>query len=130
MILFYDRVYKQISDVYVSGKNSITYENNDLCKQRLVLTLHIERIFGLKVFFYVFTTTLKSSRSLSPIHYQPSRDTNSCNFLFVSTFVGDFGRELSCQCAARLNTRGVNLARQILLQLKSLGLMRMVIIKQ
>ena len=25
-----------------------------------------------------------------------------CNFLFVSTFVGDFGQELSCKRAARL----------------------------
>ena len=37
-------------------KKSVTYENNDSCKQRLVivLTLHIERNFNLKVFFSSF----------------------------------------------------------------------------
>ena len=79
------------------GKKSITYENNDSCKQRLltVRTLHIEYDFSLKVFFF--------SLSLAPPFIIKHPETvNCCNFLFVSTFVGDFGREMSCKRAVRL----------------------------
>ena len=78
-------------------KKSVTYENNDFCKQRLVivLTLHIECNFNLKVFF--------SSFPLSPPFIISHPETvNCCNFLFVSAFVGDFGQELSCKRVARL----------------------------
>ena len=78
------------------SKKSVTFENNDACKQRLVvvLTLHIECNFNLTVFF---------SFPLSPSFIISHPETvNCCNFLFVSTFVGDFGRELSCKRAARL----------------------------
>ena len=75
-----------------------TYENNDSCKQRLVivLTLHIECNFSLKVLF-LFSLPL----SLPFIINHPET-VNCCNFLFVYTFVGNFGRELSCKRAARL----------------------------
>ena len=76
----------------------VTYENNDLCKQRLVivLTLHIECNFNLKVFSFFF-------HSHSPPFIISHPETvNCCNFLFVSTFVGHFGRELSCKRAATL----------------------------
>ena len=78
-------------------KKSVTYENNDSCKQRLVivLTLHIECNFNLKVFFSHF-------HSSPPFIISHPETVNCCNFLFVSTFVGDFGRELSCKRAARL----------------------------
>ena len=61
-------VYEQTSDVHVSVRNQ--YENNDSGKQRqvVVLTLHIECNFNLKVFFFFITT-------LFPVHYQPSRDS-------------------------------------------------------
>ena len=51
-------------------KKSVTYENNDSCKQRLVivLTFHIECNFNLKVLFFFIST-------LSPVRYQPSRDS-------------------------------------------------------
>ena len=78
-------------------KKSVTYENNDSGTQRLVivLTLHSECNFNLKVFFFSFP--------LFPPFIVSHPDTvNCCNFLFVSTFVGDFGRELSCKRAARL----------------------------
>ena len=50
-------------------KESVTHENNDSCKERLVivLRLHTECNFSLKVIFF--------SLSLSPVHYQPSRDS-------------------------------------------------------
>ena len=55
----------------------------------IVLTFHIE------CFFF--------SLPLSPPFIINDPETvNCCNFLFVSTFVGDFGRELSCTRAARL----------------------------
>ena len=78
------------------SKKSVTYENNDSCKQRLVvvLTLHVEYNFNLKGFFSF------------PLCFQfiisHPETVNCCNFLFVSTFVGDFGRELSCKRAAGL----------------------------
>ena len=78
------------------GKKSITYENNDSCKQKLVIVLrvHIEYNFSLKVFF---------SLPLSPLFIVNHSETvNRRNFLFVSIFVGDFGRELSCERAVRL----------------------------
>ena len=80
-------------------KKSVTYENNDSCKQRLVvvLTLHIERNFNLKVFFVFFSLPLSP-----PVIISHPETENCCNFLFVSTFVGDFGRELSCERTARL----------------------------
>ena len=65
----------------------ITYENNDTCKQSsvIVLTRHIECDFSLKVFFFF-------SLPLSPPFIINHPETaNWCNFLFVSTFVGDFG---------------------------------------
>ena len=75
-------------------EKSITYENNDSCKQRLVIvrTLHIKYDFSLKVFFFRYHSFI--------INHQET--VNCCNFLFVSTFVGDFGRELLCKRAARL----------------------------
>ena len=47
-------------------------------------------------FFFVFTATL------SPFIINHPETVNCCNFLFVSIFVSDFGRELSCKRAARL----------------------------
>ena len=78
-------------------KNSVTYENDDSCKQRLVivLTLHIEFNFNLTVFFLSFPLS-------PPFIINHPETVNCCNFLFVSTVVGDFGRELSCRRAARL----------------------------
>ena len=78
-------------------KKSVTYEN-DSCKQRLVivLALHIECNFNLTVLFSLFISTL------SPFIISHPETVNCCNFLFVSTFAGDFGRELSCKRAARL----------------------------
>ena len=78
-------------------KKSITYENNDSCKQRLVivLTLHIKYDFSLKVSFFHY-------HSLPRSYINHPEIVNWCNFLFVSTFVGDFGRELSCKGEARL----------------------------
>ena len=75
----------------------MTYENNDSCKQRLVivLTLHIECNFNRKVFFFSFPLS-------PPFIINHPETVNCCNFLFVSTFVGDFGRELSCKRTARL----------------------------
>ena len=83
-------------------KKSVTYENNDSCKQRLVivLTLHIECNFNLKVFFFYFFFSFPLSPAFIISH---SETVNCCNFLFVSTFVGDFGRELHCKRAARLS---------------------------
>ena len=77
----------------------MTYENNDSCKQRLVIvwTLYIENDFSLKVFFSHYCM-----HSLPPFIINRPETVNCCNFLFVSTFVGDFGRELSCKRAARL----------------------------
>ena len=40
--------------------------------------------------------------TLSPFIINHPETVNCCNFLFVFTFVGDFGRELSCKRAARL----------------------------
>ena len=79
-------------------KISVTYENNDSCKQRLVvvLTLHIELNFNLIVFFFFHFN------SLPPFIISHPETVNCCNFLFVSTFVVDFGRELSCKGAAKL----------------------------
>ena len=73
----------------MARKKSITYENNDSYKQMLiVVTLHIECNFSLKVFFFPL--------SLSPPFIINHPETaNCCNFLSVSTFVGDFGQELS-----------------------------------
>ena len=78
-------------------KKSITYENNNSSKQRLVivLTLHIECNFGFKVF--VFSLPLSP-----PFIINHPETVNCCKFLFVSTFVGDFGRELSYKRTARL----------------------------
>ena len=79
------------------GRNQ-PHENNDSCKQRLVivLTLHIECNFNLKVFiFFSFPFS-------PPFIISHPETVNCCNFLFVSTFVGDFGQELSCKRAARL----------------------------
>ena len=48
---------------------------------------------------------VKFSFSLSlapPFIINHPEKVNCCNFLFVSAFVGDFGRELSCKRAARL----------------------------
>ena len=77
-------------------KKSVTYENNHSCKHRLVivLRLHIECNFS-HAFFLV-------SPPLSPpfVINHPD-EVNCCNFLFVSTFVGDFGQELSFKRAAR-----------------------------
>ena len=57
-----------------------------------VLTLHI-----------VYNFSLEVSLPLSPLFIINHPETaNCCNFLFVFTFVGDFGRELSCKHAARL----------------------------
>ena len=86
-----------MSDVHVLGKKSVTYENNDSCKQRLVivLTLNIECNFNLKGFFLSFPPS-------PPFIINHPETVNCCNFLSVSTFVGDFGRELSCKRAARL----------------------------
>ena len=62
---------------------------------QIVRTLHIEYDFSLKVIFF--------SLSLAPPFIINHPETvNYCNFLFVSAFVGDFGRELSCTRAARL----------------------------
>ena len=79
-------------------EKSVTYENNDLCKQRLVivLTLHIKCNFNLKALI-LFSFPLSP-----PFIISHSETVNCCNFLFVSTFVGDYGRELSCKLAARL----------------------------
>ena len=79
----------------VRGK-SITYQNNDSCKQKLVIVrkLHIEYDFSLKFSFFTITR--------SPFIINHPETLNCCNVLFVSTFVGDFGRELSCERAARL----------------------------
>ena len=59
-------------------------------------TNHIEYDFSLK--------SLLSSLSLSlPFIINNYPETvNCCTFLFVSTFVGDFERELSCKRATRL----------------------------
>ena len=78
-------------------KKSITYENNDSCKQRLVivLTLDIEWIFSLKVSFILLPLS-------PPFIINHPETVNCCKFLFVSTFVSDFGRGLSCKRAARL----------------------------
>ena len=78
-------------------KKSITDENNDSCKQRLLIvrTLHIEYDFSLKSFLF--------SLSLAPAFIINHPETvNCCNFLFVSTSEGNFGRELSCKRAVRL----------------------------
>ena len=78
-------------------EKSVTYENNDSCKQKLIIvqTLQIEYDFSLKVFLF--------SLSLAPPFIINHPETvNCCNFLFASAFVGDFGRELSCKRAARL----------------------------
>ena len=62
----------------------------------IVQTIHIEYDFSLKVLFFHY-------HSLShPFIINHPETVNCCNFLFVSTFVGDFGRELSCKRAARL----------------------------
>ena len=77
-------------------EESVTYENNDSCNQRpvIVLTLHIECNFNLKVFL---------SFPVSPPFIINHPETVTCgNILFVSTLVGDFERELSCKRAARL----------------------------
>ena len=69
------------------GRNQLTYENNDSCEQRLVivLTLHIECNFNLKKVFCL-------SFPLSPSFIINHPETvNCCNFLFVSTFVGNVG---------------------------------------
>ena len=78
-------------------EKSVTYENNDSCKQKLVIvpTLHIEYDFSLKVFFFHY-------HSRSPFIINHLERVNCCNFLFVSTLVGDVGRELSRKHAARL----------------------------
>ena len=83
--------------MHVSCKKSVTYENNDSCKQRLVvvLKLHIKCNFNLKVFS--FTNPLSP-----PFIISHPETVNCCNFLFVSTFVGDVARELSYKRAARL----------------------------
>ena len=50
-------------------------------------------------------SALKFSFSLSfapPFIINHPETVNRCNFLFVSTFLGDFGRELSCKRAAKL----------------------------
>ena len=59
-----------------------------ICKQRLVivLTLHIECNFNLKVFFFSFPHS-------PPFIINHLETVNCCNFLSVSTFVGDFGGE-------------------------------------
>ena len=77
-------------------EKSLAFENNDSCKQRLVIvvTLHVECNFSLKVYF---------SLPFSPLFIINHPETvNCCHFLFVSTDVGDFGGELSCKRAARL----------------------------
>ena len=81
------------------GKKSVTYENNDSCKRRLVivLTLDIECNFNLIKSLFFFHV-----HSLPPFIINHPETVNCCNFLFVSTFEGDFGRELSCKRAARL----------------------------
>ena len=98
MIVNVQFIIKQNVECACVSKKSVTYENNGSCRQRLVvvLTLHIECNFNLKVFF-------PFSFPLSPPFIISHPETvNCCNFLFVSTFVGDFGRELSCKLAARL----------------------------
>ena len=76
------------------------YENNDSCKQRLVnvLTLNTECNFSLfKKFLFFITIPLSS-----PFIINIPETVNCCNFHFLSTFVGNLGRELSCKRAARL----------------------------
>ena len=50
-------------------KKLITYENNDLCKLRLVivLTLHIEFNFSLKVFFLFSLPVWHTSQKISAV---------------------------------------------------------------
>ena len=69
-------------------KKSVTYENNDSCKQRLVvvLTLHIERNFNLKVFF-VFFHFHSLPRSLSAIQKQKIAVIFSLSLLLWATLV-------------------------------------------
>ena len=59
------------------GGKSITYENNDSCKQKLVIVrkLHIEYDLSLKVFFFTITH--------SPFIINHPETVNCCNFLFV-----------------------------------------------
>ena len=76
--------------------SEIVYENNHSCKHRLdiVLRLHIERNFSLAFFsFYC--------HSLPRFIINHPETVNCGIFLFVFTFVGDFGRELSFKHAAR-----------------------------
>ena len=84
--------------MHVLGRNQfITYENNDSCRPRLVIVLNfiLNVILGLKFSFF--------SLPLSPpLIINHPETVNCCHFLFVSAFVGDFGRELSCKRAARL----------------------------
>ena len=63
-----------------------TYENNDSCKQRLVIvrTLHIQYDFSLKVFFFHY-------HSLPLFIVNHPETVNCCISLFVSTFVGTLG---------------------------------------
>ena len=75
--------------MYVLGRNQ-----QPMKKLIHVLKLHVEYNFNLKVFFLIST--------LSPFIISHQETVNCCNFLFVSTFVGDFGRELSCERAVRL----------------------------
>ena len=90
-------VYKQISGCACVRKKSIAYENNYSCKQRLVIVLRldIECNFSLKVFFFSLLLS-------PPFIINHSETVNCCNVLVVSTFVGNFERELSCKRAARL----------------------------
>ena len=68
----------------------------DSCRLVIVRTCHIEYL-SLKVLFF-------KNHSLPFIINHPET-VNCCNFSFVSTFVGDFGRELSSKRAARLILR-------------------------
>ena len=59
-----------------------------------MVRFRIERNFSLAFFLF-------SLPSSPPFIINHPDTVNCCNFPFVSTFVGDFGRELSFKLAAR-----------------------------
>ena len=88
-------VYKQISDVHELGRIQEPMKIIIRANHRwvIVLRLHIESNFSLAFIFFHWY--------YPPFIINRPEKVNCCNFLFVFTFVGDFGPEFSLKRAVR-----------------------------